>query len=99
MKKTLSVRIGKEEYDFVKRLADENKEEVSKAVRDLVDRGRLMYAIDSYKKGKASLGRAAELAGISISEMMDTLVEFGVKSNLEVEDYLEGLKNLEKIWK
>ena len=99
MGKTLSVRIGKEEYDFVKPLAGENKEEVSKAVRTLVDKGRLMYAIESYKKGKASIGKAAELAGVSIGEMMNLLVEFGVKSNLEVEDYLQGLKNLEKIWK
>ncbi len=30
--------------------------------------------------------------------MMTTLEEYGVKSNLEVEDYLEGLENLRKIW-
>ncbi len=99
MEKTLSIRIGKEDYEFVKTMAKEEKEEMSKAVRKLVDRGRVMYAIELYKAGKASIGKSAEVAGLSISEMMDTLVEFGVKSNLEVEDYLEGLKNLEKIWK
>ncbi len=98
MDKTLSVRIGKEDYDFVKGLANENKEDISEAVRDLVDKGRLMYAINNYKTGRASLGKAAELAGVSISEMIDILAEFGVKSNLEVEDYLEGLKNLRKHW-
>ena len=98
MQKTLSVRIGKEDYEFVKKMATENKEEVSKAIRELVNSGRLMYAIDSYKKGKASLGKAAELAGVSIGEMMDILVEFGVKSNITYEDYLEGLKNLRKHW-
>ncbi|MBI2145104.1 UPF0175 family protein [Candidatus Woesearchaeota archaeon] len=98
MDKTLSVRIGKEDYDFVKGFANENKEEISKAVRVLVDKGRLMHAIESYRNGKASLGRAAKLAGVSISEIMDLLAEFGVKSNVEVEDYLEGLKNLRKQW-
>lgn len=98
MDKTLSIRIEKDDYDFVKGFASENKEEVSKAVRDLVDRGRLMYAIESYKNGKASIGRAAGLAGVSVSEMMDILAEFGVKSNIEMEDYLEGLKNLKKHW-
>ena len=93
------MRIDKADYDFLKRMAVENKEEVSKAISHLVNEGRIMHAIDCYKKGKASLGKTAELAGVSISEMMGLFVEFGVKSNLEVEDYLQGFKNLEKIWK
>ncbi len=60
--------------------------------------GRLMYAVESYRKGKISIGKASELAGISISEMMDRLSDFGIKSNLDKEDYLEGLKNIRKIW-
>ncbi len=92
------MRIDKEDYEFVKKMATENKEEVSKAIRQLVNRGRLVYAIDSYKKGNASLGKTAELAGVTISELMDLLVEFGVKSNITYEDYLEGLKNLKNHW-
>jgi hypothetical protein len=30
--------------------------------------------------------------------MMTILTEFGVESRLENEDYLRGLKNLEKVW-
>ncbi|MBI2663771.1 UPF0175 family protein [Candidatus Woesearchaeota archaeon] len=98
MQKTLSVRIDKRDYEFVKKLAKDNKEEVSKAIRHLVDKGRVMYAIDSYKKGHASLGKASALAGLSISEMMDVLTEFGVRSKISYEDYLEGLNNLRKHW-
>ena len=98
MQKTLSVRIDKADYDFLKRMAVENKEEVSKAIRYLVNEGRVMHAIDCYKKGKASLGKTAELAGVTISEMMDILAEFGVKSNITYDDYKEGLKNLRKVW-
>jgi len=98
MQKTLSVRMDQENYEFVRRIAKENKEDVSKAVREMVDLGRLMFAIENYKKGKASIGRAAELAGVSISEMMNLLSEFGVESNLEYDDYLKGLKNLRKVW-
>lgn len=79
-------------------MAKENKEEISKSVRELVDMGRLMYAVESYRKGKISIGKASELAGISISEMMDRLSDFGIKSNIDKEDYLEGLKNIRKIW-
>lgn len=98
MQKTLSIRMDEDNYEFVKRMAKENKEEISKSVRELVDMGRLMYAVESYRKGKVSIGKASEIAGISISEMMDRLSDFGVKSNLTKEDYLEGLKNLQKVW-
>ena len=92
---TMSVRIDKKDYDFVKWLATEEKEGISKAVRELLELGRVHLAIEEYKKGTASLGKASKLAGVSISRMMDILAEFGVESNLEVDDYLLGLKNLE----
>ena len=78
MQKTLSIRMDQENYEFVRKIAKESKEDVSKAVREMVDLGRLMFAIENYKKGKASIGRAAELAGVSISEMIELLSEFGV---------------------
>lgn len=96
--KTLSVRMSGEDYRFIKELFKEEKEEVSKAVRDLVDLGRLILAIKKYRAGNVSLGEASELAGVSISEMLDLLKKFGVKSNLEQEDYLKGLKNLRRAW-
>ena len=98
MQKTLSVRIDQEDYEFVRRMAKENKEDVSKAVREMIDLGRLMLAIESYKKGKASVGRAADLAGVSISQMIELLSEYGIESNLEYEDYLKGFDNLKKVW-
>lgn len=96
--KTMSIRIDEEHYDFVKNLAREEKEDLSSAVRDLIDRGRVLMAIEEYRKGKASLGRASNLAGVSISEMIDILAAYGVRSNLDKEDYLSGLKNLEKVY-
>lgn len=96
--KTMSIRIGKEEYDFVKKLARDEKEPLSNAVRGLIDKGRVHLAIEEYKKGNASIGRASELAGVSISEILDILSEYGVKSNLEEEDYRAGLKNLEAVY-
>lgn len=55
-------------------------------------------AIAKYKSGEISLGKAAELAGVSVGGMMTTLEEQCGKSNLAVEDYLEGLENLRKVW-
>jgi predicted HTH domain antitoxin len=65
-------------------------------VRDLVIRGRLLLAIEKYQDGEVSLGRAAELAGIPVGQMMTVLSEFGVESRIEKEDYFEGLQNLVK---
>ena len=55
-------------------------------------------AVNRYNKGWVSLGRAAELAGLTLGGMTTTLEKHGVESNLAVEDYLEGLENLRKVW-
>jgi len=43
-------------------------------------------------------GRAAELAGLSLGHMITTLAEYGVDSNLDREDYRQGLENLRKVY-
>jgi len=54
--------------------------------------------VERYKKGEASLGRAAALAGVPVGKMMTILTEYGVESNVEQEDYLQGLQGLNKLW-
>ncbi len=96
--KTLSIRMNDDDYKFLSSLAKEEREDVSKTVRGLVDLGRVVLSIEKYKKSEASLEKAARIAGVSISEMMDIFNEYGVEVNLEYEDYLKGLKSLRKIW-
>lgn len=96
--KTLSIRMNDKEYSFLSALAEEDKEDVSKKVRELVDLGRLTLAIEKYQKSEASIEKAARIAGLSISKMMNTLSERGIEINLEYEDYLEGLKSIRKTW-
>jgi len=98
MSKTMSVRMDSENYDFLQEITKEEGSDLSKAVRDMVTRGRVLFAVERYKKAVASLGRAAELAGVPLGQMMTILTEFGVESRLEKEDYLQGLKNLQKVW-
>lgn len=98
MSKTMSIRMDRDNYEFLHEITKEERSDLSKAVRDLVTRGRILLAVERYKKGEASLGRAAELAGIPLGKMMTILTEFGVQSRLEREDYLQGLQNLQKIW-
>ena len=98
MSKTMSIRMDRDNYEFLHEITKEERSDLSKAVRDLVTRGRILLAVERYKKGEASLGRAAELAGLPLGQMIMILTEFGVASRLEKEDYLQGIRNLHKVW-
>jgi len=97
MSKTMSIRMDRGNYEFLHEITKEERSDLSKAVRDLVTRGRILLAVERYKKGEASLGRAAELAGLPLGQMITILTEFGVESRLEKDDYLQGLRNLHKV--
>lgn len=98
MSKTMSIRMDRDNYEFLSALTKEERSDLSKAVRDLVTRGRILLAVERYKKGEASLGKAAALAGLPVGQMITLLAEFGVESRIEKEDYLQGLENLRKTW-
>ena len=98
MSKTMSIRMDRENFEFLNELTKEQRSDLSKAVRDMVTRGRTLLAVERYKTGEASLGRAAELAGVPVGKMMTILTEYGVESRVEQEDYLQGLQGFSKVW-
>jgi predicted HTH domain antitoxin len=98
MTKTMSIRMDRENFEFLNELTKEQRSDLSKAVRDMVTRGRILLAVERYKKGEASLGRAADLAGVPVGQMMTILAEFRVDSRIEEEDYLQGVAALRKAW-
>ena len=69
-----------------------------KAVRDLVTRGRVLLAVERYKKGFASFGKAAEVAGPPLGQLMTLLGEFGVRSRIDETDDRQSLTNLATAW-
>ena len=76
----------------------EEQSDLSKTVRDLVTRGRILLAVEKYRKGEASLGKAAEVAGLPLGQRMMLLGEFGVRSRIDREDYRQSLASLAKVW-
>ena len=98
MTKTMSIRMDPDNYEFLTTMTKEERSDLSKAVRDLVTRGRILLAVERYKKGEASLGKAAAVAGLPLGQMMNLLEEFGVDSTIDQEDYRQGLTNLSKAW-
>lgn len=87
MSKTTSVRMDGDSYEFLDEITKQERSDMSKTVRDLVTRGRILLAVERYKKGEASLGKAA------------ALTEYGGESRQEKAGYLQGLKNLQRVWR
>jgi predicted HTH domain antitoxin len=98
MTKTMSIRMDQENYEFLRAISREERGDLSKAVRDLVTRGRILLAVEKYRKGEASLGKAAEVAGLPVGQMMTLLEEFSVRSRIDLEDYRQSLANLTRVW-
>ena len=99
MNEVVTVRLPKEDIEMVKQLAVEAKKDKSTTLRNLVELGKVYFAIMQYQEGKISIGRASEIAGVNISEMIDLLAKLGIEGNLEVEDYLEGAQLADEIIK
>ena len=95
----MSIRMDRDNYDFLNEISKEERSDLSKAVRDLISRGRVLLAVERYRNGEASLGKAAaEIAGVPVGQMMTILTGFGVESRIEKEDYLQGLQSLARVW-
>ncbi len=47
-----------------------------------------------YRKGKCSIDKAAEKAGVTVAEMMQEASNAGIKSTESLEEYRKGLELL-----
>jgi predicted HTH domain antitoxin len=90
--------MDRDNYEFLAAMSREERSDLSKAVRDLVTRGRILFAVEKYRKGEASLAKAAAVAGLPVGQMIELLSEFGVRSRIDREDYRQSLANLSKVW-
>lgn len=91
----LSVRLKRlKDLDYFSKLLNENRSEV---VRDLVEEGRKLKAIELYKQRKVSVGLASKLSGLTLSEFLDLLEEYNVKLNLTLEDAKEAMRHAEDV--
>ena len=98
MGKVLSVRINKNLEEIIKRYSEEKKKEQSDIIRDLINNGSLYLAIKGYATGKYSIGKAAYLTNLPLSEFMDLIMDLGIKSKISNEDLLEGYENLKEFF-
>ncbi|WP_342764700.1 UPF0175 family protein [Thermococcus sp. Bubb.Bath] len=57
-----------------------------------------MYlAVELYREGVVSLGKAAEIAGVSKAEIMEILASKGISLSYTEEDLQEDIETLERL--
>ncbi|MBI2664133.1 UPF0175 family protein [Candidatus Woesearchaeota archaeon] len=95
MMKNISIRL---KDDFIKeadKLAKLELVDKSVIIREALEKGfaevRLQTALDKFSEEKASTSEAAEIAGLSVGEMMDELVKRGLRPKFTKEDLQGGL--------
>lgn len=98
MAQTVSVRLSEESLREVDRLAERLKTDRSEALRRFIERGlreaRIDDALDRLRKGKISIGRAAELAGVTLYEMLDLVRQHHIPSGYTPQDLERDLRDL-----
>lgn len=83
----VTTRMSEEELDLLKRLAEETGTSRSDAIRRALRRGAseelITLALQRYQDGEVGMRGAADIAGLTIAEMMAEANERGVLSNYD----------------
>ncbi len=98
MSEVMSLRLTEHEKEILKKISEEEGNDLSSTARELIEYGRKYRVLHLYKEGKISLGKGAEELDLPLSEFIDLLNDFGITANVDYEDYLQGIKNLEEVW-
>ncbi|WP_056934763.1 UPF0175 family protein [Thermococcus barophilus] len=64
-------------------------------MKDLDTEVRLLTAIELYREGKVSLGKAAEIAGLSIREFLYELRKRDIPINYDLEELKKDIETIE----
>ena len=75
------------------------KEDVdeSDAIRQLIKLGLKEYAVNLYRDRKMTLREASELADVSLREMLELLMEHGIKGNVTLKQQQKSLEYIKKL--
>ena len=96
--KFLGARISEDIFKLVDDTAREEKTDRSFAIRELILLGRQKLteerALELYRNGKISSDKAADIAGVTVAEMMFLISKAGIKSEETFKEYKKGLKLL-----
>lgn len=75
----------KELFKVIEHRARQEKIDESTAIRQLLALGAEGYAVELFRQGKVTLNEAAELAGVTVRQMIDLLQRHGVRGNVRLD--------------
>jgi hypothetical protein len=85
----VNIRLGRDLVEEIDRLASEDAVDRSEMARRLLDHGvatrRKRRALEEYRSGNVTAWRAAELAGVSLYEMLDRIHDEGIAYDLDTD--------------
>jgi len=92
----VTARLPKEMVREVERLAEKMKVDRSELIRRLLDSAlrekRVEGAVQAYQEGRVTLWKAAEMAGISLREMMELVREKKIPVSYTLEELRRDLE-------
>ncbi|MEM1582723.1 MAG: UPF0175 family protein [Candidatus Bathyarchaeia archaeon] len=96
----VSARLPREKVRLIEEIAREEKVDKStileRALEHYMREWKLRRAVELYRDELVTLSRAAEIAGISVWEMIDVLARKKITLQYSVEDLEEDLRVLER---
>lgn len=96
--KHVSSRISREQFEAIAEIQEVERLDRSTAIARLLERGinewRIDHAIEHYRDGTISVGRAAEKADISIWEFLDILDERNVLQTYDEDEFMRDLASI-----
>jgi len=96
MMKSISIRLTEDFMKDAQKLAHLEMVDNSTIIRSALKKGfanvKLEIALENFSKGKVSTSEAAEIADLSVGEMMDEIVKRGLKPNITKEDLKGSLE-------
>jgi predicted HTH domain antitoxin len=94
----VTTRMSDDELGLVERLADASGESRSDVIRKAVRRGAreelIRLALQRYREGEVGMRGAADLAGLTVTEMVAEANDRGVLSNYEAADLADDVDAL-----
>ena len=94
----LTIRIPLEmmtEIEEIARQEDLGKTDVArKLLHEGIKHWKLEHALELYREGRISKARAAEMAGVSIYEMIDLVRERSIPLQYSLEEAMEDIKTM-----
>lgn len=92
----LTGRVKKRQVEELDKISEEENIDRSSALRKVLDIGLAEYlkrkAVEEYRRGKISIGKAAEESRLSIAEMYEILEEEDIPMRIDMAGLKESLQ-------